>query len=123
MKIFFVNLTLILVLKATNVKTYDAEKEIKERTQRLKKVCDKYRANPDYASLYETISDPSKNYVQNWAVKLFMCVPAENGAIIWNRFFRQIHNYDLKKYGTYNHTEHYALTSNQLEDFFIESHK
>ena len=82
------------------VVSYDASKEITKRTLNVKSVCDKYRNNPKFEALYQTVPDPSKNYVQNWASKFFICVPAENGAVMWNRFFRQVHNFDLKVYLT-----------------------
>ena len=36
---------------------------------------------------------------------MFLCVPAENGALTWNRFFRELHNYDLKVKGNSNLSE------------------
>ena len=77
---------------------YDAKSTIENRVKHLKKVCDRYRNQHTYehSALFDEIKDPSANYVQNIASKFFICVPPENGAIYWNRYFRQIHNYDLK---------------------------
>ena len=86
----------ISVKKSEKTKWYNVEKEMPKRAANLKKICDKHRRDPDFSDLYKEISDPSQNYVQNWASKLFLCVPAENGALTWNRFFRELHNYDLK---------------------------
>ena len=98
--LFLVTITLVSakksVKKSEKTKWYNAEKEMPKRAANLKKICDKYRRNPDFSELYKEVSDPSQNYVQNWASKLFLCVPAENGALTWNRFFRELHNYDLK---------------------------
>ena len=98
--IFLVTITLvsakISVKKSEKTKWYNAKKEMPKRAVNLKKICDKYRRDPDFSELYKEVSDPSQNYVQNWASKLFLCVPAENGALTWNRFFRELHNYDLK---------------------------
>ena len=77
---------------------YDAKSTIENRVKHLKQVCDRYRNEHTYehSALFDEIKDPSANYVQNIASKFFICVPPENGAIYWNRYFRQIHNYDLK---------------------------
>ena len=98
--VFLVTITLvsakISVKKSEKTKWYNVEKEMPKRAANLKKICDKHRRDPDFSELYKEVSDPSQNYVQNWASKLFLCVPAENGALTWNRFFRELHNYDLK---------------------------
>ena len=95
--VFLVTITLVSAkISVKKTKWYNAEKEMPKRAANLKKICDKYRRNPDFSELYKEVSDPSQNYVQNWASKLFLCVPAENGALTWNRFFRELHNYDLK---------------------------
>ena len=67
-----------------------------KRVEHLRQTCETYRRDNPKVLEQENIADPSANYVQNWATKFFICVPSENGAIPWNRFFRQIHNYDLK---------------------------
>ena len=92
-------LALIFLLVCFSVidSKYNAKLEISKRVKYLHKTCETYRNNPKYQHLLEDkVNDPSAHYVQNWATKLFMCVPSENGAIPWNRFFREVHNYDLK---------------------------
>ena len=77
-----------------DAKYYDSKEAMTKRVEHLRQTCEKYRHGPLLDQ--ENIADPSANYVQNWATKFFICVPSENGAIPWNRFFRQIHNFDLK---------------------------
>ena len=86
---------LFLVLVSFAQGRYDAAKEIKQRVDHLLKTCENYRRK-EISTYHPRNDDPSANYVQNWASKFFVCVPAENGAVLWNRFFRQMHNYDLK---------------------------
>ena len=86
----------LLIINQCSAVKYNAKEEIDKRVKNLKQICDKYRDNQKFSDLYEDVKDPTKNYVQNWASKLFMCVPAENGALSWNRFFRELHNFDLK---------------------------
>ena len=78
-----------------DAKYYNSEEAITKRVEHLRQTCEKYR-HEQQLLLDENIADPSANYVQNWATKFFICVPSENGAIPWNRFFRKIHNFDLK---------------------------
>ena len=86
----------LLIINQCSAVKYNAKEEIDKRVKNLKRICDKYHENQKFSDLYEDVQDPTKNYVQNWASKLFMCVPAENGALSWNRFFRELHNFDLK---------------------------
>lgn len=86
---------LFLVLVSFAQGRYDAAKEINRRVDHLMKTCENYRRK-ETSTDHPRNDDPSANYVQNWASKFFVCVPAENGAVLWNRFFRQMHNYDLK---------------------------
>ena len=86
-------------LAFANGLVYDAKTSINRRVWHLKTVCDKYRNKNTYAeyqALFAEVKDPSANYVQNVASRFFVCVPPENGALYWNRFFRHIHNFDLK---------------------------
>ena len=78
-----------------DAKFYDSKEAMPKRVEHLRQTCEKYR-HEQQLLLDENIADPSANYVQNWATKFFICVPSENGAIPWNRFFRKIHNFDLK---------------------------
>ena len=75
---------------------YNPKLEITKRVEHLRQTCETYRRDNPKVLEQENIADPSANYVQNWATKFFICVPSENGAIPWNRFFRKIHNFDLK---------------------------
>ena len=95
MKVEIIVLIITIISKGLTLK-YNTKKEMDKRVINLKHKCDKYRKNAIFSELFEDVSDPSENYVQNWASKLFMCIPAENGALSWNRFFRHIHNFDLK---------------------------
>jgi hypothetical protein len=90
------SLFLILLQSLAIIAFYDPEIEIAKRVRHLRKICDKYKAETPNSILFEEHTDPSANYVQNWAQKFFVCVPAEVGGLVWNRLFRQLHNYDLK---------------------------
>ena len=94
-----------IVWNLTFVKgNYDPKSAIEQRIRHLKTVCDKYRTLSRYSdrrkvqhgNLFDEVKDPSANYIQNIASKFFICVPPDNGALAWNRFLRQVHNFDLK---------------------------
>ena len=105
----FINISfMVLVWNLTFVlmgRNYDPKSAIEKRIRHLKTVCDKYRSLSRYSdrrkiqqhgSLFDEVKDPSANYIQNIASKFFICVPPDNGALAWNRFLRQVHNFDLK---------------------------
>ena len=98
---YFMIWNLTTFVKGNN---YDPKSAIEQRIRHLKTACDKYRSLSRYSDrrkvqhghLFDEVKDPSANYIQNIASKFFICVPPDNGALAWNRFLRQVHNFDLK---------------------------
>ena len=80
---------------------YDAETEIRRRTNRYREMCHKFKdpRRPEFETLFNAPKLESNRLTKNLPAKLMVCAPPKVGSTSWSSLMRKLLGQDFKTYG------------------------